>query len=67
MAQIIEFRRRDKKEEMSRTEALVKGKIDVYRCDSCGKEFEVINDVFPDTCPGCGVVISVWNDSEESK
>jgi len=64
MAQIIEFKKKEKKV-MSRTEALVKGKLDVYRCDSCGKEFEVIDNDYPDKCPGCGLPIQNWQNSEE--
>lgn len=64
MAQIIEFKKKEKKV-MSRTEALVKGRVRVFTCDSCGEEFEVIDDKYPDYCPGCGLEIETWNKSED--
>ena len=62
MGQIIEFRPRSK--QMNRTEALVKGKIENYRCDSCLEYFEVIDDNLPDKCPHCGVKIDEWLDED---
>lgn len=63
MAKIIEFSRFKSKSDgmMSRTEALVKGKIDIYKCNSCGEDFEVINEEFPECCPVCGIEILQWN------
>ena len=48
-------------ENMSRTEALVKGLIEKYTCDLCGGSFEVINDQYPENCPCCDREIVEWN------
>lgn len=67
MAQIIEFRRKEKIfSNAERYKALAKSKIRVFNCDNCGEEFEVINDVYPDKCPGCGLRFTMFNHSEEN-
>ena len=48
-------------ENMSRTEALVKGLIEKYTCDLCGGSFEVINNQYPENCPCCDAEIVGWN------
>lgn len=63
MTQIIEFRKREKV--TNRVEALVKGKIEEFTCDSCGADIEVIDGQYPDKCPGCGLSIVGWNKTEE--
>ena len=63
MAQIIKFRPRESND-ARRLKALVKGKIDVYMCDTCGEEFEVIDGEFPKTCPCCNITITQWNSEE---
>ena len=40
-------------EAKSRIEALAKGELETYVCDSCGKRFEVMFDNKPEYCPGC--------------
>ncbi len=56
MAQIIEFGRIKKSTvDARRWKALAKGQVSTYICDNCGERFDVINDEFPDTCPGCGL------------
>ena len=66
MAEIISFmdsiKRRD---EMSRAEALAKGRIKYFSCDDCGADLDVINDEYPDRCPGCGLLIAHWNYADE--
>ena len=64
MAQIIKFQKRNDAE---RVKALVKGKIKVFTCDTCGTDIEVINEVYPKKCPGCGYEITQWNKSEENR
>ena len=51
----------------NRIEALVKGRLSTYTCDSCGRDFEVDKDHRPDKCPNCNVHIDVWNDLEEGE
>ena len=51
----------EKKKLMSRTEALIKGLIETYTCDSCGGDFEVINEQFPERCPCCNMEME-WED-----
>ena len=63
MAKIIEFKKMKGK---NRTEALVKGRIRTFTCDTCGEEIEVINEEYPDCCPGCGLEIETWKKSEEN-
>lgn len=66
MAQIVEFR---KKEQMmykaKRYKALATGNIRTFTCDTCGTEFEVIDDEYPDCCPGCGLEIENYQHAEE--
>ncbi len=60
MGVIVEFRPRSKKkqsEEAKRLEAMIKGKLEVYTCNNCGKRIEVMNDEFPTHCPGCNAKI----------
>ena len=64
MAQIIKFQKKTDKE---RVKALVKGRIKVFTCDTCGTDIEVINEVYPKKCPGCGYEITQWNKSEENR
>ena len=69
MAQIIAFnvgRRNGKTLEQERLKALAKGRIRYFTCDDCGADIEVINEQYPDKCPGCGRVISSWKKSEEN-
>lgn len=63
MAQIIKFR--SKRQDIKRTEALIKGTIVCYTCDDCGAEIEVIDDEFPRYCPECGTEILEWDNSED--
>lgn len=65
MAQIIEFKKPGKKKSVNRVEALVKGRIRVFTCDECGATIEVVNDKYPDKCPGCNREITKWKNSEE--
>ena len=70
MAQIIAFnvgRRNGKKLlEAERWKAIAKGRIRHFTCDDCGADIEVINEDYPDLCPGCGRFISGWKKSEEN-
>ena len=71
MGQIIEFKKREKKKSVrvndaERYKALVKGKIDVFTCDNCGSDIEVINGVYPERCPGCGLKIAHYDETEEN-
>ena len=69
MAQIIAFnvgRRNGKTLEQERLKALVKGRIRYFTCDDCGADIEVINEKYPDRCPGCGRNITQWNKAEEN-
>ncbi len=43
-----------------RVKALARGEVQVYICDNCGEEFEVISDNYPDKCPGCKLRITSW-------
>ncbi|MBE5849766.1 MAG: hypothetical protein E7298_06335 [Lachnospiraceae bacterium] len=60
MCEIISFIDQ-KKRRINRSEALAKGKIMYYSCDSCGADIEVIDNDYPDKCPGCGLRITSWN------
>ena len=64
MGNIIQFAPRSKKvsTNTNRVEALVKGELDVYICDTCGEEFEVVFDNKPDKCPHCNRVICWENE-----
>ena len=70
MGKIIAFnvgRRNGKTQlEAERWKAIAKGNIETYSCDMCGADIEVINGKFPDKCPGCGLSILHWNDTEEN-
>ena len=66
MGTIIQFRRRQvKSDDAERVEAMVKGNIEVYTCNTCGEDFEVLNSRFPKTCPCCGVEIDEWRSEDE--
>lgn len=68
MAEIISFfdRKKPQKREISRVEALAKGRIQHYSCDSCGADIEVINGEYPDRCPGCGLIITEWKSAADN-
>ena len=67
MAQIIEFVRKKKmSDDAKRWKAIAKGRIRHFTCDDCGADIEVINEDYPDLCPGCGRFISGWKKSEEN-
>jgi len=58
MANIIDFnsyRSRIRNKEKERIEAMMKGALEVYTCDTCSFRFEVLFDNKPDKCPGCGL------------
>lgn len=66
MAQIVEFRRRERKSIVAeRYRALAKGQIVYFTCDNCGERIEVMNGEYPDCCPGCAYRITNWKTSEE--
>ena len=65
MAQIVEFKRYEKKLSVAeRYKALAKSQIRTFTCDTCGADIEVINGVYPDSCPGCCLKITNWNKAE---
>ena len=67
MAQIISFVKKQKTtEEANRWKAIAKGQVRHFTCDDCGADIEVINEDYPDLCPGCGRFISGWKKSEEN-
>ena len=67
MAQIVSFiPRKTENKEAKRWKALAKGNIMNFTCNTCGKEFEVINDEYPDCCPGCGRRITQFKKIEEN-
>ena len=53
MGDIIKFKPRVVNSERNRVEALVKGKLETYTCNTCGERFEVLFDDRPECCPGC--------------
>ena len=55
MGEILQFRPRSGQTFTSRdrVEAMVKGQLDEYTCDSCGGVFEVLFDEKPNKCPHC--------------
>lgn len=63
MAQIIEFKKRQasKVSKADKYKAIAKGTYQEFTCDSCGADIEVINGVYPEKCPGCGLRIAHWN------
>lgn len=38
----------------TRLKMLAEGRLEKYNCNGCGCEMEVIDNNFPDHCPGCG-------------
>ena len=60
---IIQFKPRVKGSK-NRVEALMKGEIEVYSCNACGEDFEVMFEDFPEKCPYCGKIID-WESSEK--
>ena len=48
----------------NRVEALMKGEIEIYSCNDCGEDFEVMFEDFPEKCPHCGKIID-WESSEK--
>ena len=46
-----------------RVEAMVKGQLETYICDSCGASFEVLFDKKPSKCPSCGLIFN-WSKSK---
>ena len=55
MGDIVQFRPRVKTDvSHNRTEALMKGQLEVYTCNTCEEDFEVLFNDFPDKCPHCG-------------
>ena len=61
MGDIIKFKPRVVNSERNRVEALVKGKLETYTCNTCGGDIEVINNDYPSVCPNCGTEIEEWN------
>ena len=47
-------------EEARRLSALVTGKLEVYTCNNCGGDIEVIDGEFPTHCPHCNVELLEW-------
>ena len=47
-----------KKKDAERLKALCEGKVEVYTCNGCGRDFEVVDDNFPEVCPCCGVPLA---------
>ena len=67
MAQIISFIPKKKmSNESRRWKALAKGTIMTFTCNTCGEEFEVVDDEYPDLCPGCGRRITQFKKLEEN-
>ena len=55
MGEILQFRPRQKKVSSdNRVEAMMKGQLETYTCNTCGGDFEVLFNNFPDRCPHCG-------------
>lgn len=57
---IIQFKPKSK---TNRVEALMKGEITYFTCNTCGKGFEVYFNDRPDECPHCKRNID-WDNSE---
>ena len=67
MAQIISFvKKQSTVKEAERWKAIAKGQIRHFTCDDCGADIEVINEQYPERCPGCNRIISGWKKSEEN-
>lgn len=60
---IVQFKPRSK-DYKSRAEAMIKGQIELYECNACGKDFEVLFEQFPEKCPHCNTKID-WGNSEK--
>ena len=57
MGQILQFKPRYKTpavDEKTRLKMMAEGRVELYNCNGCNCEIEVIDNNFPDTCPGCG-------------
>lgn len=63
MSNIVYFEPKRKKSPVNRIEALVKGELEVYVCDTCGEEFEVAFGNKPEVCPHCNRLIC-WENEE---
>lgn len=61
---IIQFKPKSK---INRVEALMKGQIEQYSCDTCGYEFEVIFNNKPDKCPNCGLKINWIMEEDDAR
>jgi len=61
---IVQFKPRRANMNSNRVEAMIKGQIESYECNSCGKEFEVLFEQFPERCPHCNMRID-WGNSEK--
>ena len=65
MGKIIEFKNRMRKvSDAERLRALAEGRLRQFDCENCGEVIEVIDDKFPNICPGCGLELE-WEESEE--
>ena len=65
MGEVIEFnkfRKKPKVDESYRLKMLARGKIEVYTCNNCGGDIEVIDGEFPKECPCCQIEIEEWNE-----
>ena len=60
MGKIIQFRPRKKEISQNRVEAMMKGQLEEYICNTCGKNFEVLFDNKPERCPHCNRIIE-WS------
>lgn len=60
MGEIIQFKFRQKETSQNRVEAMVKGQLDTYVCDTCGESFDVLFDNKPERCPHCNRIIE-WS------
>ena len=56
MGEIILFE--PKMKSKKRLEAMMKGTLEEYSCDSCGEDIDVIDGNYPDRCPGCQRIIT---------
>lgn len=61
MSNIIQFKPKVNKSR-DRVEAMVKGQLRTFTCDSCGEVFEAYFNNLPSACPNCKLRIR-WEDS----